>query len=429
MGIVIKNRTIGEGKPLICVPIVSDSIGSIKNDCNEIIKYPVDMIEWRADYYLSRNDIKSAGRVMETIRSIAKHIPVIFTYRTAYEGGEERFAESERITPERYISLIKYAAENLLPDLIDIETGRACDEDMEKLIRQVKEKNISVIASMHDFKRTPDEMCMQETFERMSRLGADIFKLAVMPNTGKDVISLMSFSQKAHNTYNNPIITISMGRLGLVSRACGELDGSAVTFASVGEASAPGQIDVLKLKRMLKEFSLSDENIYLIGFMGCGKTAVSQALGRQTGRKVIDTDEQIVLREGMEISDIFAERGESAFRDIETEVLRSVSEEGGNIISCGGGIVLRDENITIMKRYGLVILLTAEPETIYRRVCTDSKRPLLKDNMSVGHISDMLVRRREYYEKAADIIIGTDTKEIDEIAKDICDAAESGIVI
>lgn len=417
MSIVIKNRTIGEGRPLICVPIVSDSVDGIKKECNDILNKPVDMVEWRADFYLRCNHIESTVDAMDIIRNKLKYKPILFTYRTAYEGGEERFEESGKITPERYMTMIKYAADNLGPDIIDIEAGRACDRDMSELIAYVKSKNIAVISSMHDFDKTPEDTYMQEVFDRMNRLGADIFKIAVMPKSGKDVLTLMSFSETAKNRYPNPIITISMGRLGLVSRVAAELDGSAVTFASVGKASAPGQIDAVKLKKMLAEFSQSDDNIYLVGFMGCGKSAVAQELGRQTGLKVIDTDAQIVKREGMEISDIFADKGESAFRDIETNVLKEVSRKGGNIISCGGGIILRDENITVMKRHGIVILLTAEPDTIYRRICNDDKRPLLNDDMSVKHISDMLEKRRNFYEQAADIMIKTDAMTVAEIAQ------------
>ncbi len=415
MSIVIKNRTIGEGRPLICVPIVSDSLDGIIKECDDILGKPVDMVEWRADFYLRCNHIESAADALDIIRKKIKYMPILFTYRTAYEGGEERFEDNEKITPERYMTMIKYAADNLGPDIIDIEAGRACDRDMSELIAYVKSKNIAVISSMHDFDKTPEDTYMLEVFDRMNRLGADIFKIAVMPKSGKDVLTLMSFSKTAKDRYPNPIITISMGRLGLVSRAVAELDGSAVTFASVGKASAPGQIDAAKLKKMLAEFSLSDDNIYLVGFMGCGKSAVAQELGGQTGLNVIDTDAEIVMREGMEISKIFADRGESAFRVIETNVLKEVSKKGGNIISCGGGIILRDENITVMKRHGIVILLTAEPETIYGRICNDDKRPLLHDDMSVKHISDMLGERRSLYEKAADIIIKTDSMTVNEI--------------
>lgn len=421
MAIVIKNRTIGEGKPLVCVPIVSDSLDGIERECYDILTKPVDMAEWRADFFLRCNDTGALKCGMDIIMDKLKYMPVLFTYRTAFEGGEERYEDDEKITPERYITLIKYAADNLKPDMIDIEAGRACDEDMSELIAYVKAGNITVISSMHDFDKTPEDTYMREVFDRMNRLGADIFKLAVMPKSVKDVLTLMGFSEIAGNRYSNPIITISMGRLGLVSRAAAELDGSAVTFASVGKASAPGQIDAAKLKSMLSEFSLSDDNIYLVGFMGCGKSAVAEELGRQTGLNVIDTDARIVMREGMEISEIFEEKGENAFRDIETDVLKDVSKKGGNIISCGGGIILRDENITVMKRYGIVILLTAEPETIYERVCNDDKRPLLNDDMSVKHISDMLGERRSFYEKAADVIIETDSMAVNEIAAYICE--------
>ena len=109
---------------------------------------------------------------------------------------------------------------------------------------------------------------------------------------------------------------------------------------------------------------MNENNIILIGFMGVGKSAISRRLKKLTDMKEVDTDAMIVERENMSISDIFAQKGEEAFRNMETELLRELKQEKNLIISCGGGMALRDENALIMKEAGTVVWLKARPETI-----------------------------------------------------------------
>lgn len=149
------------------------------------------------------------------------------------------------------------------------------------------------------------------------------------------------------------------------------------------------------------------ENIYLIGFMGAGKSVISQNLQKRLGWKLIDTDEFIVEREGCSIKRIFAKKGEEYFRDLETLVLKEISSEKNMIVSCGGGIVLRLENVSVMKESGRVILLTASPEEIYNRISKRHERPL-SDGKSLEEISEMMESRRSAYESASDITVRSD---------------------
>ncbi|MBO5069034.1 MAG: shikimate kinase [Roseburia sp.] len=160
-------------------------------------------------------------------------------------------------------------------------------------------------------------------------------------------------------------------------------------------------------------------NIYLIGFMGAGKSTIARELAAQTGAKQIEMDQLIEEQQGMAITEIFAKYGEAHFRDMETELLKSFSREENIVVSCGGGSVLRDENTTIMKESGKIILLTASPETIYERVkdCTD--RPILNGNMNVDFIRGLMEKRRERYESVADVTIATDGKSKEEICGEI----------
>ena len=160
-------------------------------------------------------------------------------------------------------------------------------------------------------------------------------------------------------------------------------------------------------------------HIYLIGFMGTGKSTVSKTLKELLRWKEIEMDDEIVRECGMEIPAIFEKYGENYFRDRETELLRKIAGEGAAIVSCGGGAVLRRENLEIMKDSGIIVLLSAKPETVYQRVKGHSSRPLLKDRMSVAGIAELMEQRREAYESACDRIVATDHKTPLQIGKEI----------
>lgn len=160
-------------------------------------------------------------------------------------------------------------------------------------------------------------------------------------------------------------------------------------------------------------------NIFFIGFMGVGKTTVSSYLSNLLNRKEIDIDQCIAKREKMKIPEIFKKYGEEYFRNCETEVLKDLNSEDGVIISCGGGIVLKEENISLMKERGKIILLTSTPQTIFERVRYSDERPILNNNMNVDFISELMKKREENYLHAADLIIDTDKKSIEEVCEEI----------
>lgn len=160
-------------------------------------------------------------------------------------------------------------------------------------------------------------------------------------------------------------------------------------------------------------------NIYLIGFMGAGKSTVAKELAAKTGARRIEMDQMIVEQQGMAISEIFEKYGEEHFRDLETELLHSFLKEENLVVSCGGGSVLRDENARLMKESGRIVLLTAAPETIYERVRHSTERPILNGNMNVAFIRELMEKRRERYETVADQTIATDGKTAAEICREI----------
>jgi len=162
-----------------------------------------------------------------------------------------------------------------------------------------------------------------------------------------------------------------------------------------------------------------NKNILLIGFMGAGKTTVSKELSKMTNMKEIDMDAYIVKREGMEITEIFDRFGEEYFRKKETESLIEIMKENNCIVSCGGGVVVKDENVEYMKNGGKIVLLTATPETTLERVKNSTDRPILNGNMNVEFIAKIMEKRKERYLAVADIIVETDNKEVKDICREI----------
>ena len=164
---------------------------------------------------------------------------------------------------------------------------------------------------------------------------------------------------------------------------------------------------------------LFDYNIVLIGFMGAGKTTISDYLSTMFDMDIVEMDQVIAEREEMSISDIFATYGEEYFRDLETNLLIEMQSHKNAVISCGGGAALRERNVAEMKKNGRVVLLTATPETIYERVKDSNDRPVLNGRKNVKGISELMEQRREKYEAAADIVINTDDKTVLQICEEL----------
>ncbi len=163
------------------------------------------------------------------------------------------------------------------------------------------------------------------------------------------------------------------------------------------------------------------KNIYLIGFMGTGKSTIGACMAQMYGLEVVEMDQLIVQYEGMSIPEIFSKKGESYFREIESNLLKEIGLGNNKIVSCGGGVVLRDENVQHMKESGAIVLLDAKPSTILERIKVDDSRPLLRGKQTVESIEDMMEQRKAKYECAADLVIRTDGKTADVICKEIFD--------
>lgn len=244
--VVVRNIEIGSGMPKVCVPIVEKTREDILSTAKAICSTEADLVEWRADWY---EDVSAFSEVIKTadmLRSILGETPLLFTFRSAREGGEKE------LSLESYATLLESVAKTGFVDLIDVEVFSG-DDAVKNIIQTAHAHGVKVIASNHDFEGTPAREELVARLCKMQDLGADILKIAVMPQTRSDVLTLLSVTEEMSSRHTTrPVITMSMGRTGTLSRLCGEVFGSAVTFASFGKVSAPGQIAIEDLKAGLR---------------------------------------------------------------------------------------------------------------------------------------------------------------------------------
>ena len=176
---------------------------------------------------------------------------------------------------------------------------------------------------------------------------------------------------------------------------------------------------IVENSRRIQARTLFTHNIFLIGFMGVGKSTVSDYLSKILASPQVEMDQVIVNKEHMSINKIFEEYGEEYFRNCETNLLIELQKKNNQIVSCGGGVAMREINVREMKKNGRVVLLTASPETILERVKDSDERPLLRGRKNTEYISELMEIRRPKYRAAADIIVDTDHKNVEEIAEEI----------
>lgn len=243
--VTVKNLVIGEGKPKICVPIVAKTKEEILNQALALKDIPVDLVEWRVDWFEGVEDHEAVLDALKDLATALGELPLLFTFRTKKEGGERAIEDAA------YLELNKLAAASGLVELVDVEVFTG-DELVKELIEFAHEKGVKVVASNHDFFKTPSCEDIVSRLRKMQELGADLPKIAVMPTSKTDVLTLLEATVIMTENYaDRPIITMSMAGQGVISRLSGEIFGSALTFGAAKTASAPGQIGVKALSEVL----------------------------------------------------------------------------------------------------------------------------------------------------------------------------------
>lgn len=244
--IKIKQVMLGSGMPKICVPLVSKTIDDLQNEIQNLSTTSYDLVEWRCDYFCDLSNIDLVVKTCLMLKTQLKDTPLIFTCRTKSEGGQANISNLD------YFLLNESIINHQAADIIDIELLMG-DDHILKMLALAKDKQMSVMLSNHDMLKTPPLDEMLHRMCKMQQLGADICKLAIMPKTKSDVLSLLQASviMKKQQT-SCPIVTIALGELGVISRLVGSFSGSCMTFGIASNASAPGQIPSNQLAAILE---------------------------------------------------------------------------------------------------------------------------------------------------------------------------------
>lgn len=241
----VRNIVIGEGIPKICVPIVGKTKEELLSEVAVLKGSAVDVVEWRMDWFEAVETVQAAVDMLQVLREALPDLPILATFRSKKEGGERE------VSTAYYVELNKAIIDCKAADLIDVElfTG---EKEVKELIAYAYAAGVRVIMSNHDFDKTPSYHEILTRLQAMQKLDADIPKIAVMPTCKADVLTLLQATNDMHEKFaDRPIITMSMAGTGVLSRLCGEVFGSALTFGAAKKASAPGQMGVEDLKTVL----------------------------------------------------------------------------------------------------------------------------------------------------------------------------------
>lgn len=239
--IKLRNLEIGSGKPKIIIPIAEVEKENILAQAKLFKGVALDMVEWRVDFFRDVLDSKKVIDILSELRTELEDTPLLFTIRTKSEGGEIDISE------ESYTELNKSAANSGFVDAVDVEAFSSGQVAIQN-IKNIHDANVLVVGSNHDFFATPSHEEIVRRLCKMQDMGVDIPKIAVMPQSKSDVLILLSATEEMSSKFaNGPIITMSMSEIGAVSRICGEVVGSSMTFGTLGKASAPGQIPLKEL--------------------------------------------------------------------------------------------------------------------------------------------------------------------------------------
>ncbi len=235
----------------ICVPIVGPSMEDILSQVQEAVQSKVDLIELRPDMWMKESDlhedeyVPTVVSLVEQVHFKFAEIPILFTWRTLAEGGETP------LSSENYTSVLQAIVEQDLVQAIDVEVF-AYTETIGSIMKQAHQQGIQTVMSYHNFESTPDIETLHVYAERMVSVGAQVIKFALMPSTSDDVLSVLQLTKELTERYTQlPRITMSMGHLGQMTRTCGHVFGNCLTFGTLGQASAPGQVEVSILQRLL----------------------------------------------------------------------------------------------------------------------------------------------------------------------------------
>lgn len=242
----IRSTVIGQGVPKIIIPTTGATADQVLAQARAIGSNPAaDVIEYRIDYLDFARDPAKVAALGNQIVAAVDGKPLILTFRTRSEGGVKEISDKEY--GDLYLALIKAH----FIDILDIEMFRQ-PAVVREVVEAAHKAGIKVVMSSHDFTKTPETAEIVARLRKQDQMGADILKIATMPHNVADVLKLLDATAQIRDRYSRkPLLTMSMGGLGAISRFSGQVFGSDLTFGMIGQASAPGQVDAKALRQVL----------------------------------------------------------------------------------------------------------------------------------------------------------------------------------
>ncbi len=240
--VTVRNTVIGGPRPLVCLPLVAQDLDALLGQAKELVHLQPDLLEWRIDAFEKVTEVEECSEALRRLRLVIGDIPMIFTCRIDREGG------FKAIPQEKRLELITRLMTTGELDLVDVELCNG-PEFLAAVRKTASVHGSKLIFSHHNFQATPDEAFIMGKLLEGQNAGADITKLAVMPKSYADVLTLLTATNKSRNgAVTIPIVTMAMGAEGVVTRLAGGLFGSDITFAIGSKASAPGQVPIGELR-------------------------------------------------------------------------------------------------------------------------------------------------------------------------------------
>jgi len=231
----------GSRYPVVCAPLVGRTREALVIEAAAVAAKAPDLLEWRVDFYDEVADADAVLATARALRAAAGGCPILFTRRSSREGGQPIVASEEQV-----VAVYDAICRSRLVDLVDFEMDNDA-RHLEAVREMCRAAQLPLLLSFHDFNATPSHDVLVARFQNAQALGADVAKLAVMPRSMDDVLTLLAATLSASRRCEVPVVSMAMGGLGAVTRMCGSAFGSAMTFAVGQDASAPGQMPIAEI--------------------------------------------------------------------------------------------------------------------------------------------------------------------------------------
>lgn len=240
--ILVNGQPLATGRCAVCAPLVGRTREALLAEATAVAALGPDLVEWRVDFFEGIERTDDVLALATAIRRALCGLPLLFTRRSAREGGEPVVLHDTEV-----VALYSAVCAGGAVDLVDFEMGSA-PADVRAIREAARRQGVGLVLSFHDFQSTPAAEVLTQRFEQAVHLGADVAKVAVMPHSMSDVLVLLAATQRASETLAIPVVSMAMGAQGAVSRLCGGAFGSAMTFGVGVSPSAPGQLPIRELK-------------------------------------------------------------------------------------------------------------------------------------------------------------------------------------